>query len=252
MQALSVKGLCKNFGGLQVLQDVSFYVEKGERLAIIGPNGAGKTTLLNTISGELAPSAGSIYIFGQDISNEAIHSRVHLGLARSFQLNRLFPNLTVLDNVLLALQGTRWSRFQMFRPNAAYVNLFTKAKALLHSTDLWGKRESLIKNLSYGEQRQIEIILGLASEPKLLLLDEPTAGLSIAESNVFTNNLCNLTRDITVVFIAHDMDIVFGLADRIIVLYFGKIIAQGMPKEIQTDTRVREIYLGMGNDAENS
>ena len=252
MQALSVKGLCKNFGGLQVLQDVSFYVEKGERLAIIGPNGAGKTTLLNTISGELAPSAGSIYIFGQDISNESIHSRVHLGLARSYQLNRLFPNLTVLDNVLLALQGTRWSRFQMFRPNAAYVNLFTKAKALLNSTDLWGKRESLIKNLSYGEQRQIEIILGLASEPKLLLLDEPTAGLSIAESNVFTNNLCNLTRDITVVFIAHDMDIVFGLADRIIVLYFGKIIAQGMPKEIQTDTRVKEIYLGMENDAENS
>jgi len=252
MQALSVKGLCKNFGGLQVLQDVSFYVEKGERLAIIGPNGAGKTTLLNTISGELAPSAGSIYIFGQDISNESIHSRVHLGLARSYQLNRLFPNLTVLDNVLLALQGTRWSRFQMFRPNAAYVNLFTKAKALLNSTDLWGKREFLIKNLSYGEQRQIEIILGLASEPKLLLLDEPTAGLSIAESNVFTNNLCNLTRDITVVFIAHDMDIVFGLADRIIVLYFGKIIAQGTPKEIQTDTRVKEIYLGMGNDAENS
>jgi len=252
MQALSVKGLCKNFGGLHVLQDVSFHVEKGERLAIIGPNGAGKTTLLNTISGELPPSAGGIYLFGQDISNEAIHSRAHLGLARSFQLNCLFPNLTVLDNVLLALQGTRRSRFQMLRANAAYTDLFTKAKALLQSTDLWEKRDSLIKNLSYGEQRQIEIILSLASEPKLLLLDEPTAGLSIAESNVFASNLHNLTRDITVVFIAHDMDVVFGLADRIVVLYFGKIIAQGTPKEIQADATVKEIYLGMENSAGNS
>jgi branched-chain amino acid transport system ATP-binding protein len=252
MQALRVEGLSKNFGGLQVLQDLNFGVETGERLAIIGPNGAGKTTLLNTISGEIPPSAGNIYFFGQEISDMAIYSRVHLGLAHSFQLNSLFPNLTILDNVLLALQGTRRSRFQMFRANGAYSNLFTKAEALLQPTGLWEKRNSLVKILSYGEQRQIEIVLSLASEPKLLLLDEPTAGLSMGESNVFINNLRDLPRDITVVFIAHDMDVVFGLADRIIVLDFGKIIAQGTTTEIQADEKVKVIYLGMENGAGNS
>lgn len=153
MQALSVKGLCKNFGGLQVLQDISFSVETGERLAVIGPNGAGKTTLLNTISGELPPTAGNIYLFGQDISNEAVHRRVHLGLARSFQLNCLFPNLTLLDNVLLAFQGTRRSRFQMFRANSAYIELFAKAEALLQRSDDSGIgspiRISLLPRLIY-------------------------------------------------------------------------------------------------------
>jgi branched-chain amino acid transport system ATP-binding protein len=252
MQALSVEGLCKNYGGLQVLQDITFDVETGERLAVIGPNGAGKTTLLNAISGEQPPDAGNIYLFGQDISSKRIHSRVHLGLAHSFQLNCLFPNLTLLDNVLLALQGTRRSRFQMFKANAAYTNLYLKAEGLLKLTDLWGKKNAPVKALSYGEQRQTEIMLSLASEPKLLLLDEPTAGLSVAESNLFTSNLRSLTSDITVVFIAHDMDVVFGLADRIVVLDFGKIIAQGTPKEIQADERVKAIYLGMEKGDGNS
>jgi branched-chain amino acid transport system ATP-binding protein len=252
MQALKVEDISKNFGGLQVLQNINFNVDEGERLAIIGPNGAGKTTLLNVLSGELRPTTGSIYFFGREISDMAIHRRVHLGMAHSFQLNRLFPNLTTLDNVLLALQGTRRSRFQMLRANNAYAHLFTKARDLLQSTGLWEKKNDPVKTLSYGEQRQMEIILALASEPKILLLDEPTAGLSIAESVSFVDGLRNLAGNITVLFIAHDMDVIFGLADRIIVLDFGKMIAQGTPKEIQANTTVKGIYLGMENDTGNS
>jgi len=245
MEALKVEHLSKNFGGVQALQDVSFSVKAGEKLAIIGPNGAGKTTLFNVLNGQLSATAGQVYLFGQEITTMATHRRAHLGQGRSFQLTSLFPNLTVLDNTLLAVQGTKPSRFQMFRPATAYKHLFVKAEELLGSMALWEKRGDLVQAISYGEQRKMEIALSLASEPKLLLLDEPSTGLTAAESADVIDMIRNLGPDITVLVVAHDMDLVFGLADRIMVLHYGQIIAEGTPEEIQADARVKEIYIGI-------
>ena len=245
MEALKLEGLSKDFGGVHAIRDVSISVEAGELLAIIGPNGAGKTTLFNLLSGQLPPTAGRVYLFGQEITNMAAHQRAHLGIARSFQVTTLFLNLTVLDNTLLALQGTRPSRFQMFRSATAYEHLYTKAQKLLDSMDLWEKKDDEVHAISYGEQRKLEIALSLASEPKLLLLDEPSTGLTTAESADIIDMIRNLGTDITVIIVAHDMDLVFGVAERIIVLHYGEIIAEGTPEEISTDSRVREIYMGV-------
>ena len=244
MEALRVEDLSKDFGGVRAVQHVSFSVETGEHLAIIGPNGAGKTTLFNLLGGQLHPTGGRVYLFGQEITNVAAISRAHLGIARSFQLTSLFLNLTVLENILLALQGTRPSRFQMFRPASAYKHLYTKAKELLDSMDLWRKKDDPVHAISYGEQRKLEIALSLALEPKLLLLDEPSTGLTTAESADITSMIRNLGRDITVILVAHDMDLVFGVAERIIVLHYGEIIAEGTGEKISTDPRVKEIYMG--------
>ena len=252
MEALRVDGLSKNFGAVWALHNISFSIEAGERVAVIGPNGAGKTTLFNLVSGQLSTKTGRIYFLGQDITTMATHRRVHLGLARSFQLTNLFPNLTVLDNVLLALQGTQASRFQMFRPNMSYERLSLKAQNLLGLIDLWEKRDDIVEEIGYGEQRKLEIALSLASEPKLLLLDEPSSGLTLAESADVINILRNLGKDTTVLVVAHDMDLVFGLAERIIVLHYGEIIAEGTPEEIKVDSKVKEIYMGIEEDTGNA
>jgi len=244
MELLRIEGLSKNFGGVKALQDVSFKVEVGERLAIIGPNGAGKTTLFNLLTGQLFATTGRVYLSGKELGTMATHRRAHLGLARSFQVNALFFNLTLLDNVLLAVQGTKPGRFQMLSRISTDTPLFAKAQELLSSMDLWEKRNSLVKDISYGEQRKLEIAFGLASEPKLLLLDEPTAGLTTAEGADISDMINNLGSDVTVLIVAHDMDLVFDVASRIIVLHYGQIIAEGTPEEIQTHPKVREIYLG--------
>ena len=249
MEALRVEHLSKNFGGVQALQDISFSVVAGEKLAIIGPNGAGKTTLFNVLNGQLSATAGRVYLFGQEITTMPTHRRAHLGQARSFQLTSLFPTLTVLDNILLAIQGTKPSRFQMFRPITVYKHIYVKAEELLRSVALWEKRDDLAQAISYGEQRKMEIALSLASEPKLLLLDEPSSGLTTAESTDVIAMLRNLGAGITVLVVAHDMDLVFGLADRIMVLHYGQIIAEGTPEEIQADSRVKEIYIGIEEGA---
>lgn len=248
MEALRVEGLSKNFGGLPALQYVSFSMEVGERLAIIGPNGAGKTTLLNLLNGQLSATAGRIYLYGQDITNLPTYRRAHRGQARAFQLTTLFLNLTVLDNALLAIHGTKPSRFQMFRSTHAYKRLYTKAEELLGAIDLWGRRDDPVKNISYGDQRKLEIALSLASEPKLLLLDEPSSGLTPAESAALVDMIHNLVADVTVLIVAHDMDLVFGIADRIIVLHYGQIIADGTPEEIQANPSVKEVYMGITED----
>lgn len=244
MEALKVDGLSKNFGGAEILMNLSFSVEVGEHLAIIGPNGAGKTTLLNILSGQLSPTTGKVYLFGQDITKVPIYRRTHLGLARSFQISSLFLNLTVLDSVLLALQGTKPSRFQMFHSITSYDEILNKARELLEVIDLWERRNDLVRNLAYGEQRRLEIRLAVASEPKLLLLDEPGSGLTVAERVDIAEMIRRLRADITVIIVAHDMDLVFDVADRIMVLNFGQIIALGTTQEIQAEPRVREIYLG--------
>lgn len=244
MEALRIEDLSKNFGGVQAILKLSLGVEVGERLAIIGPNGAGKTTLLNLISGELFPTQGRIYIFDHEVSAVPGYRRVRIGLGRSFQLNNVFLQLTLLENTCVALQALKSSRWQMFRSLSAHDHLIASAQALLEPWDLWGKRNIPISELSYGQQRQIELILSLASKPKLLLLDEPSAGLTSGESANITGMIRNLGTDITVILVAHDMDLVFGVAERIIVLHYGEIVAEGTGEKISTDPRVREIYIG--------
>lgn len=247
MEALRVERLSKDFGGLHALRNVSFSVAAGERLAIIGPNGAGKTTLFNLLTGQLSPTSGRVYFFEQDITHLPIHKRVHLGLARSFQITNLFPNLTVLDNALLALQGTKYHRYQMFRTINAYPDMFAKAKELLEPWGLWEKKEQLARDIAYGDQRALEIVLTLASKPKVLLLDEPSSGLTAAQSAEIVSKIRELGTDVTVVFVAHDMDLVFGVADRICVLHYGEVIVEGSCEEIRADARVKEIYMGTGD-----
>ena len=245
MEVLKVEGLSKRFGGVYSLEDVSFSVSGGERLAIIGPNGAGKTTLFNVLAGQLSATRGRVYLFGQEITNIAPNRRARLGMARSFQISNLFFNLTVLDNTLLAIQGRRARSFQMFRSIETYGDMFAKAKKLLSTTDLWDKRDDLVRNMSHGEQRNLEIVLSLASEPKVLLLDEPTAGLTEAESANIFKVVSGLGSDTTVLFVAHDMDLVLNVADRIIVLHYGHTIAEGTPEEIQANPKVKEVYMGI-------
>ncbi len=248
MEALKVEGLYKNFGGVSVLRDISFDVNVGERIAIIGPNGAGKTTLLSIINGQLLPTVGYVYFFGQNITHIPVYRRAHLGVARSFQRSNLFFNLTVLDNILLAIQGVKRQRFQMFRSINAYKEMFTEAEYLLESWDLWEKKNNLVSTICYGDQRKLEISLSLASKPKILLMDEPSNGLTFSETDSVIKKINNMEKNITVILVAHDMDLVFGIANRIIVIHYGKIITEGTPEEIQNNSKVKEIYLGIETD----
>ena len=243
-EVLKVEHLYQSYGGLSVLADISFSIEAGEKIAIIGPNGAGKTTLFNVLSGFVRPLSGRIHLLGNDVTHMPSHGRASLGLARSFQINSLFPKLPLLHNVLLAIQGVQPTRYQMIRPITAYKDNLVKARELLELVDLWGERESPITALSHGQQRQVEIILALASKPRLLLLDEPSAGLTAAESVNLGRIIRDLMGDTTVFFCAHDLDLVFSLAERVVVLYYGQLVAQGTPEEIQVNPKVREIYLG--------
>lgn len=250
MEILRVEKIAFGYGGLQVLQGVSFGVKKGEKVALIGPNGAGKTTVLNVLSGLLSHQSGRIELAGGDISKNSAHARACLGLSRSFQVSSLFPGLSVLSNVLLALYGTQKSSWRMVRPMTAYKPHLDRAHELLGSIDLSGKRDVLARSLSHGEQRRLELILALASNPAVLLLDEPTAGLTVEESSalaeIFRGDSC---KDVAVLFVAHDLDLVFNAAERILVLYYGEIIAEGTPEQIQRDQSVRKIYLGETDSA---
>jgi len=245
MEALRVDGLVKNFGGVQAVWDVSFGVEAGEHLVMIGPNGAGKTTLLNMINGQLTPSAGRIEFFGREVTSMTTHRRSHLGMARAFQILSLLASLTVMENVLITLHGTRPSRYRMFRRVAGFADVYDLARQTLESLDLWDRRHELVKNISYGEQRRLEITLGLALQPKMLLLDEPSAGLTKEESQVVVDIIRGLGHEQTLLIVDHDMELVFEVASRIIVLHQGTIIADGLPEEIQQNERVREVYMGL-------
>ena len=235
----------KDFGGVQAVQNVSFNVEAGQKLAVIGPNGAGKTTLFNILNGQIPPTTGRVYLFGQDITGVPTHRRAHLGMARSFQVSSTFLGLTVLDNALLAAQGTRPSRFQMFRSMSEYKDVYADVEGLLEPWGLWVHRNSIVKELAYGDQRKLEIALSLASNPRFLLLDEPSTGLTATESTDIATMIHSLGGDITVLLVAHDIDLIFGVAERIIVLHYGQVIADGLPKEISANAEVREIYMGL-------
>ena len=244
MSALAVSDVSRNFGGVQALSNVSFEVAPGERRLIIGPNGAGKTTLFNLLSGALAVSGGKVMLFGRDITNLPPYERAHMGLARTFQITNLFPRLTVLENVLLALQAADKSAFSMLARMRANRPLFQNAESLLQEWGLTAIAGRAAREISYGEQRQIDLILAMAMRPKVLLLDEPTAGLSAAEVVRVVGMVRSLPKDMTILMIEHDMDVAFALADRITVLHQGRLIAEGGVAAIRSDPHVSAIYLG--------
>lgn len=251
MEALRVESLTKKFGGVDALQGVTFQVESGERLAVIGPNGAGKTTLLNVLNGQHAANSGRIYFWGREITHLPIHKRAHLGIARAFQSSTLFPRMSVLNNLLLAIHGMRPSRLHVFRPFNTYDEYIGGAERHLRSVGLWEKKENMVGNLSHGEQKRLEIAMSLALEPKLLLLDEPSAGLTEGESADVAAILRNLGPEITILIVAHDMDLVFGLSDHIMVLHYGQVLCRGTPNDVQCNARVREIYMGTESDSDD-
>jgi branched-chain amino acid transport system ATP-binding protein len=225
---------------------VSFKVMPGERKAIIGPNGAGKTTLFNLITGILPASSGRVLLFGRDVTAWPSHRRTALGMARTFQVTSLFPALTVLDNLLLALNGRRPAKFVMWRPLSSYRDLHERAHALLADAGFLDRKDAEVRYLSHGEQRQLEILLGLASDPDILLLDEPAAGLSSGETAEMAKFLQRLDRKMAMLLIEHDMDVVFDVADEISVLHFGEVLESGAAASIRSSAKVQEIYLGSG------
>lgn len=242
---LELRNLCKNFGGLRATREVSFEIKAGDRKAIIGPNGAGKTTLFNLITGIYPVSSGQVLLFGRDVTKWRSHHRTALGMARTFQVTSLFPRLTVVDNVLLAIKGLQPSKFVMWRFMSSYKDAYDKAHRLLEQANFLDRRDVEVRNLSHGEQRQLEIVLGLASDPKILLLDEPAAGLSSGESTEMARFLMKLDPNLAILLIEHDMDVVFDVADEISVLHFGEILESGTPADIKASKRVQEIYLGV-------
>lgn len=241
---LELRGLTKNFGGLRAVENVSFQVAVGERRAIIGPNGAGKTTLFNLICGELFPSGGSIHLFGTAVTKLPAHRRIAMGLSRTFQVTNLFPELTVLENLILAALGTDRTKFVMYRPMVSYRRFHERAEEFLVEFDLTDQRATPVKFLSHGEQRQIEVCMALIGKPRLLLLDEPTAGLSPAETNSFKESLKTIDPEITVLLIEHDMSVAFALADIITVFHLGKLHTSGTVEEIKANEDVQRIYFG--------
>lgn len=241
---LELEDVSKHFGGLHAVSNVHLRLRAGDRTGILGPNGAGKTTLFNLITGVLPITGGRIRLFGQDVSNWSVHRRVALGMARTYQVTSLFPSLTVFDNVLLAVQGLRKMKMVMLRPLTGYTDVHGKTEDLLTRAGFWEKRAIEVKNLSHGEQRQLEIVLGLASDPKVLLLDEPSAGLATGESQEMVEFLSSLDPDIAFLIIEHDLDVLFEVVDRIHVLHFGEVIKEGANEEIRNDPQVQEIYLG--------
>ncbi len=245
--ALATRALSKSFGSLAVTQSVEIAIPQGSRYALIGPNGAGKTTLINLMTGLLKPDSGAILLNCEDITAIAPDDRVKRGLTRTFQINQLFPNLTALEAVTLVVAERQQFSGNWWRRLPAYRDAIAEADQILQSLRFGGDRHRLTRELPYGRQRLLEIALALATKPKVLLLDEPAAGVPKDESAELFQALSQLPADITVLFIEHDMDLVFRFATRIIVLVAGQLLVEGTPAEISSDPRVREVYLGRGH-----
>lgn len=243
---LSLKGLSKHFGGIRVIEDVSLEVTVGERVGLIGPNGAGKSTLFNMIAGDLEPSGGTLHYFSENVNHLPNYKRTQKGIVRTFQKNNLMLGLTVRENLVLVLQRidkkhTQWWK----RANTKnYPSLFEKVDNLLQEWKLQEYSHLKVADLSYGVQRQIEIIMAIAGKPKLLLLDEPTAGMSQVETDQIIALINKLSSDVTIMMIEHDIEVLFGNMDRVIVLHAGTLIADGRPEEVRENPDVKEIYMG--------
>lgn len=244
MTLLRTEKLHKAYGSLVVTRDVDLSVEAGQRHIIIGPNGAGKTSLVHQLTGQVRPTSGRILFHGRDVTGSAPEDLCQRGMGRTFQKNNLFPSLTVRENVRLAVQAKQGGWYQPFRSVAARHSQWERADQILAQVQLAGGYDRRVSSLSYGEQRQLEVAIALAAEPQLLLLDEPTSGMSPAETDRMIDLVRGLPATLAVLMIEHDMKVVFSLADRITVLYYGEILASGTPQEIQGNARVREVYLG--------
>jgi branched-chain amino acid transport system ATP-binding protein len=242
--ALEVVGLKKAFGGLAVTQDVSLKVRPGERRLIIGPNGAGKTTLFNQISGDLRPNFGLIRLFGADITYLPSYKRAHRGLSRTYQIITLFAGNTLEHNVSLGLLGLRPSRWQMWRPMSFYRDLATEARRTLDAVGLLHLADQPISDIAYGEKRRVELAVALAQKPRVLLLDEPLAGLSNTERSTVKSLIASIPREMTVIMIEHDMDTALDLAETVTLLNYGRVIVDGERNAVIADERTREVYLG--------
>jgi len=242
--ALAVEGLSKSFGGLPATSDVSLHVATGERRLIIGPNGAGKTTLFNLITGDLKCDAGRIRLFGEEVQRLRPHQRAHRGLARTYQIITLFASAALEHNVALSLLGLNRARWNMFAPLSGYAHIYDEARAVLAQVGLADKAGRRLSEVSYGEKRRVEIAMALAQKPRLLLLDEPFAGLSREERAAVSQLIAGIARETTLVMIEHDMDTALDLAERITVLHYGSVIVEGTRAEVVADPRTREIYLG--------
>jgi branched-chain amino acid transport system ATP-binding protein len=242
---LVIESLSKAFGGLRAVDRINLTVAPGERRVLMGPNGAGKTTLFNLVSGIYPATEGRILFFEKDVTALPSYRRAALGMARTYQITNLFPRLTVSENILMACQALERTKFVMFRLLSSYRRLMDRCNDLLKAFELWEKRNELVKNLSHGDQRQIEVAMALAGEPRLLLLDEPAAGLSPAETHALTLLLKKLDPAITILLIEHDMDVAFEFAEKITVLYQGRFLTEGTKEEIKNNAMVQEIYLGV-------
>jgi branched-chain amino acid transport system ATP-binding protein len=242
--ALQLRELRKSFGGLPAMNGVSLEVMPGERRLIIGPNGAGKTTLFNLITGDLRRDSGAINLFGDEVSRLKPHERAHRGLARTYQIITLFPKDTLEHNLVLSLLGLAKSRWNGFKPLARYPELNEEAREVLRRVGLAHLAERLIGVVSYGEKRRLEIAMALAQKPRVLLLDEPFAGLSREERSAMKELIAGIPREVTVVMIEHDMDTALDFAERITVLHYGSVIVEGTRAEVVADPKTREVYLG--------
>ncbi len=244
MNALELRSLAKSFSGLKVISDLSLTVEAGERRLIIGPNGAGKTTLFNLVTGEFRVDDGSIRLLGDDITRAPARQRAHLGLARTYQIITLFPDVSLRENVALALLGLSSARWNPLTRLDSRTQLMHEADEVLSTVGLDASAEKLLRETAYGEQRRVEIAMALAQKPKILLLDEPFAGLSMSERVDIAKLLASIPRDVTIVMIEHDMDVALEFAERITVIHFGEVVVEGSRADVVADARTREIYLG--------
>jgi branched-chain amino acid transport system ATP-binding protein len=247
---LALDRVSRHFGGLKAVDEVTLTVRPGQRHALIGPNGAGKTTLFNVISGELPASHGRITLFGTDVTRMAPHKRAALGIARTFQITKLFTNLTVMENLLLACEALDSRKLVVYRRASSYPDLTTRAAGLIEQFGLTGRTAEYARNLSYGEQRKLEVALSMAGRPRLLLLDEPMAGLSAGESRSMHDILEKIDRSIAVLLIEHDMDIAFAFAERVTVLHQGRVLTEGSRDEVSANPAVQQIYLGTQGDGD--
>jgi len=242
--ALALKDVSINFGGLRALEDVCLDVAPGERRGVLGPNGAGKSTLFHVISGVLAPSSGHVELMGTDVTELPIQRRISMGMGRTFQITNLFANLTVEENLVIALQGLTRTKMAMLRPVSSFSLLQDEARDLLEKWHMAEMRDRIVAELSYGQQRKLELLLAVSQKPKLLLLDEPTEGLSPDETKKAVAVIEALPHDISILLIEHDMDVAMQLCATLTVMHLGRVLTTGSKEAVRADPRVQEIYLG--------
>jgi branched-chain amino acid transport system ATP-binding protein len=244
--ALELRGVTRMFGALAALVDVTMTVEPGERRAVLGSNGAGKTTLFNCVTGDFLPTSGTVRLFGEDVTNFPPHERIRRGLRRTYQISLLFNGLNVIDNVYLAVRGVSRGRYSLIRPRRSEA-LMHSALDLLEAVHLSDIKDTKVSELAYGQQRQLEIALALAGAPRLILFDEPAAGLSPTERGELITILTSLPRHIGYIIIEHDMDVALRVSERVSMMHNGRIFKEGRPDEIESDPEVQELYLGGGH-----